>query len=252
MVKGISQFKEFFKDYQDQFVLIGGSASYLNLQQSGLEFRATKDLDIVIVIEVLNKDFVSRFWEFVKLGEYEFHKPDRSICFYRFQKPKVEGFPYMLEILSRNDSLGEIPEEIQVKKLSISDEITSLSAIILDGGYYELITEQRIIIDDIPCANTLALILLKMKACINLAAGKANGEKIKSDDIKKHKYDVFRLAQLLSGSERLQINKDITKDVLSFMNFVNENPFQLRVIKLPGNIETYFKQFRDIFGLSNI
>jgi len=71
MVKGIDQFKAHFAGFADQYVLIGGAACYLAMQEAGLEFRVTKDLDIVLCVEVLDAEFVGAFWEFVKKGRYK-------------------------------------------------------------------------------------------------------------------------------------------------------------------------------------
>ena len=46
MVKGIDQFRAHFDDFNDRYVLIGGAACFLALDEAGLTFRATKDLDI--------------------------------------------------------------------------------------------------------------------------------------------------------------------------------------------------------------
>lgn len=50
MVKGIDIFKEYFREYRDNYVLIGGVACDIAMSASGLNFRATKDLDIVLLI----------------------------------------------------------------------------------------------------------------------------------------------------------------------------------------------------------
>ena len=46
MLKGIDQFKTHFEEFNDRYVLIGGAACFLALDEAGLDFRATKDLDI--------------------------------------------------------------------------------------------------------------------------------------------------------------------------------------------------------------
>ena len=48
MVRGLDVFREYFAGHADQFVLIGGTAATLAMEDAGLEFRATKDLDIVL------------------------------------------------------------------------------------------------------------------------------------------------------------------------------------------------------------
>jgi hypothetical protein len=54
VVKGLDVFQNHFARYTDQYVLIGGTAATLAMEEAGLEFRATKDLDIVLHIEALN------------------------------------------------------------------------------------------------------------------------------------------------------------------------------------------------------
>lgn len=53
MVKGIDLFREHFAPVADQYVLIGGTAAMLAMADAGLQFRATRDLDIVLHIEAL-------------------------------------------------------------------------------------------------------------------------------------------------------------------------------------------------------
>ena len=57
MVHGIDKFKAEFSQFSDQYVLIGGTACSLILEERNSEFRSTKDLDIVLVIEALKEDF---------------------------------------------------------------------------------------------------------------------------------------------------------------------------------------------------
>ena len=40
------------------------------MDAAGLEFRATKDLDIVLCVEALDATFVTAFWTFVDSGGY--------------------------------------------------------------------------------------------------------------------------------------------------------------------------------------
>ena len=69
MVEGLDRFKAHFSNYTDRYVLIGGTASSLAMEELRQEFRTTKDLDIVLCIETLDRDFTQAFWDFIKLGE---------------------------------------------------------------------------------------------------------------------------------------------------------------------------------------
>ena len=66
MVKGLPIFQEWFKDFENQHVLIGGTAATITMTEAGLPFRGTKDLDIVLHVEVLTLEFGQKFWEFVQ------------------------------------------------------------------------------------------------------------------------------------------------------------------------------------------
>lgn len=60
MVRGLDLFQHHFADYMDHYVLIGGSACSLAFDAANVEFRATKDLDLVLTLEVLNDGCWSR------------------------------------------------------------------------------------------------------------------------------------------------------------------------------------------------
>lgn len=104
---GLKKFSSHFADYQDRYIVIGGAATWLVLDAAGLEPRATKDLDIVLCVEVLDANFGIAFWEFIRAGGYEIQeKSEGEKSFYRFRKPAQTDYPYMLELFSRKpDSL---------------------------------------------------------------------------------------------------------------------------------------------------
>ena len=47
MVAGMDIFREHFRGFADRYILIGGAACEIAMNEAGLGFRATKDLDIV-------------------------------------------------------------------------------------------------------------------------------------------------------------------------------------------------------------
>lgn len=53
MVEGLDLFRDRFREFDDAFVLIGGVACHEWFAQQGVEFRATKDLDIVLIVEAV-------------------------------------------------------------------------------------------------------------------------------------------------------------------------------------------------------
>ncbi len=71
MVKGLEIFKQYFSKFNDHYILIGGIACTLAMRKANLDFRATRDLDIVLCIEALDRKFVETFWHFIKNGGYQ-------------------------------------------------------------------------------------------------------------------------------------------------------------------------------------
>ena len=51
MVAGLIRFKEYFSDYTDSYVLIGGAACDILFTENATEFRATRDLDVVLIVD---------------------------------------------------------------------------------------------------------------------------------------------------------------------------------------------------------
>lgn len=47
MVKGLDTFRNYFADYEEQYVLIGGAACDIIFESNDATFRATRDLDMV-------------------------------------------------------------------------------------------------------------------------------------------------------------------------------------------------------------
>ncbi len=61
MVRGITNFKKRFQDYEEQYVIIGGTACDLIMENEELPFRATKDIDLVLIVEALTAEFGETF-----------------------------------------------------------------------------------------------------------------------------------------------------------------------------------------------
>jgi len=102
MVRGLDRFRDQFQAYAGQYVLIGGVACDLLMEEAGLEFRATKDLDIVLCVEALDVSFIRAFWEFVRAGKYQVQQSATGQRrYYRFLKPEKDEYPFMLELFAR-------------------------------------------------------------------------------------------------------------------------------------------------------
>ena len=154
-MKGLDVFRAWFADYPDQYILIGGTAATLAMEEAGLDFRATKDLDVVLHVEALTPAFGETFWRFIEAGGYEIRQASDTgkPAFYRFQKPTDNSFPVMVELFSRApDSLRPI-ENGQLTPIPFDEAVSSLSAILLDDAYYAFIMAGRREIDGLPWKN---------------------------------------------------------------------------------------------------
>jgi len=106
----------------------------------------------------------------------------------------------MIEIFSRNPDFIILEDDAVLTPLLIDDEISSLSAILLNEAYYELLKTGQKMVDGIPVLSPTCLIPFKVKAWLDLKERKLNGDQVDSKNIKKHKNDVFRLALLITAN----------------------------------------------------
>ena len=235
MINGFPRFKENFQDFENQYVIIGGTACDLIMENEELPFRATKDIDIVLIIESITEEFGRKFWEYVKEAGYEhLNKSTGKAQFYRFTAPKSKEYPYMIEIFSRRPDFIILEDDAVLTPLPIDDEISSLSAILLNDAYYELLKTGRMMIDGIPVLNPTCLIPFKAKAWLDLKRHKSNGESVDSKNVKKHKNDVFRLAQLITANTRQPLSTEIAEDMKQFLSAITNEEVDLKSLGIRG------------------
>ena len=235
MVNGFTSFKEQFRGYKDQYVIIGGIACDLIMESEELPFRATKDIDIVLIVESMTAEFGRRFWEYITEAGYEhLNKSSGKVQFYRFTSPKSKDYPYMIELFSRNPEFIVLSDDAILTPLPIDDEVSSLSAILLNEAYYELLKEGHTVIDGMPVLKPTCLIPFKAKAWLDLNERKNAGEHVDSKNIRKHKNDVFRLAQLLTADTRQSITPEIAEDMKSFLTAMESEDVDLKSISVRG------------------
>lgn len=202
----------------DNYILIGGAACDEHLTRAGLTFRVTKDLDIILIVEALSSDFVKRFWEFVKNGNYENRqKSTGERKYYRFYDPENEDYPDQLELFARNPDILDLAEESHLTPIPANEDLSSLSAILVNDDYYHFTLENSHVEDHLHCADTTSLICLKAKAFLDLKARKENGERIDERNIQKHKNDVVRLAVLLPADYSKKLPDSIMTDMEDFI-----------------------------------
>ena len=231
MVKGVEIFRTFFKGFTDNYILIGGAACDEHLTEVGLAFRATKDLDIILIVEALSSEFVKKFWEFVRDGNYKNRqKSTGERKYYRFYDPEDEDYPAQLELFARNPDILDLAEESHLTPIPADEDLSSLSAILMDDDYYHFTKENSRVEDNLHFANTTTLICLKAKAFLDLRARKEKGENIDERNIRKHKNDVVRIAALLTAEDSLKLPDAIKTDMQDFIGILQSDPPDYRQI----------------------
>lgn len=241
MVIGIDKFRDHFAGYEDQYALIGGAACHLIFTDAGLEFRSTKDLDVVLCVEVMDKRFAQAFQGFLEAGGYKARqKSDGHKEFYRFLDPEDKSYPKMVELFSRQPGGFVLHHKSSIVRVPVDEGILSLSAILLDEDYYNALQDYRTVREGISMLNEEMLIPFKAKAFLNLTQRKIDGEFVQSDDIKKHRNDVFRLVQLLRPDRRISLAETIINDLRKFLDSVrndetlNPESFDVHMSRVDG------------------
>lgn len=233
MVKGLDIFRKYFADYGEQYVLIGGAACDIVFESNEANFRATRDLDMVLIIEALTPQFGEKFWGFIMDGKYRNKatnggKPQ----FYRFDKPEDDSFPKMIELFCRTDF--ELKEAEGITPIHIDDEISSLSAILLDDDYYKTLLDGKVVKNGLSVLRPEYIVLFKAKAYLDLKMRKESGGTVDSEDIKKHKKDILRIAAELMLERVADLPETVDSDVQTFIDSLEQEPFDQNSLKIYG------------------
>jgi len=249
MVHGLDKFKEYFGDYTNQYVFIGGTACDILMDELGAQFRATKDLDMVLIIEALVPSFGETFWKFIEDGGYRHRdKSTGENQFYRFAEPSDSTFPKMIELFSRHPSNLELKFNTGLTPIHIDESIVSLSAILLNEVYYDILVKGKRTVDGYSLIEIETVILFKIKAWLDMNEKKEAGEQVDTKNIKKHKNDIFRLLANVSPTIRIRPAQEIQKDVIQFIELIKEDKPDLKNLGIRGTtLDELLEILGDIF-----
>ena len=179
MVTGIESFKEWFKGNEEQYAIIGGTACDILMNEEGLDFRATKDIDLVLIIEAVEANFGHKFLEYAKQAGYKHcNKSSEVPQFYRFSQPISNRYPATIELFTRKLDAIQLPEDAVITPLPMDEDISSLSAILLDNDYYEFLKQEKVAVNGVTVLDVAHLIQFKAKAWLDLTERKAKGEHV--------------------------------------------------------------------------
>ena len=242
----INSFIEKFKDYADCYTVIGGTACDILMTEAGTDFRATKDIDMILIMEARYKEFAHIFWEFIREGGYRFGwKNSEKAHFYRFTEPRF-GYPAMIELFSREPNyINFIPDGII--PIHIDEDTSSLSAILLNDDYYKFMLTGTRVVSGISVLDTEHLIPFKMYAWLDLKDKKARGEHVNERDLKKHKYDVFRLLQIARRDNKIETNGIVRENIIRFMEEIRMENIPFIQLLLPFEMQEALAYLGEIY-----
>ncbi len=259
MVRGLEKFREHFEGFNDNYVIIGGTACDIALTGSDMPPRATDDIDMILIVDNMTPEFGKRFWQFIEKGEYQNRERKRGEGkepvpeLFRFIKP-AQGYPIRIELLStRPDILGE-PTGFHLTPIPIGEKLSSLSAIIMEPDCYQFTIENSMIHDGLRIATPLCLICLKVRAFLNLTEEKKTNPEVRSQDIKKHRDDVFKLfVTSIDHTDMTVLPESLRKDIRTFADMMEASlpnqSLQDRLKVDDEQIRSFITIMREVFNL---
>lgn len=126
----------------------------------------------------MNAAFVEKFWELIKDGMYELQeKSSDERNYYRFMKPENKEFPFQIELFSRTPDNVQLNEPAHPTPIPVDDDLSSLSAILMNDDYYNYLRQNCILENGLQLADINALICLKARAFLEISERIAQGGK---------------------------------------------------------------------------
>jgi hypothetical protein len=224
MVRGIGIFRSYFENFTNNYIIIGGTACDIVIGRAGFNPRATRDIDIILVVEALTPTFVEQFWNFIKDGAYaKTEKNEGERKYYRFMKPANPEFPYQIELFSRLPDMLDEQEGTYLTPIPVEEDLSNLSAILMNQDYYNYVLEHSMQEEGIQRASIESLICLKSKAFLEMTERKEKGESVDDKHIRKHKGDVFRLSAMLTANDIFELPESIQIDMQAFADAVKND-----------------------------
>lgn len=95
----------------------------------------------------------------------------------------------------------------------------------LNDDYYKILLEGKVVANGLSVLRPEYLILFKAKAYLDLKQKKEDGGIVDSNDIKKHKKDILRIASELMLETVTTLPLSIKEDIDIFIEALKEEPF---------------------------
>lgn len=235
MVNGLDKFKERFRNFSDAYMVIGGTACSILIDDAGFEFRPTSDIDMILIVDGERFDeFSDELLNFIEDGDYSCEERSNGTKkLYRFKEPKNFSFPNMIELFSRN--VLKMKGKRRITYVPTDKNPSGLSAMLLDDAHYKFALNGRIYIDDVWTLDAAHLIPLKIFAWLNFHSKKTKDVSEGQVDTLKHKLDVFRLLPLVAEDLKVESSNEIKNEITQFIDLMETESLNVREIFLDLN-----------------
>ena len=154
----------------------------------------------------------------------------------------------MVELFSKLPNEFDLAFDTGLTPIHIDESIVSLSAILLNADYYDLLAKGKRIVNGFSIIDLETVILFKIKAWLDMKERKEAGESVDTNNIRKHKNDVFRLLANVSPTSRIESSRDIQNDVMQFIEQIKEDIPDLKNLGIRGtSLDEMLEILGDIF-----
>lgn len=160
---GLSHFQEYCKEFDEHYVVVGGFATVMLLDEELGEGhgKATFDIDLVLLTNN-SVELAQRIKQYITDGKYDIQVGEKDqYKYYRFNNPKEENFAKEIELFASNENELKLDDGQRILPIDPEEGLYSLSAIMLDSEYFEMIKSNINKSAEAPCTNTQATIMLK-------------------------------------------------------------------------------------------
>ncbi|MCL2074650.1 MAG: hypothetical protein FWH18_12060 [Marinilabiliaceae bacterium] len=246
---GVEKIREYLGDFNANYIIIGGTACNLNLEDADLQGRATKDIDMIVVCEAINTEYIRQFRTFIHAGGYKAcqinSKDETKRGYYRFIEPADNTFPAYIELFSRTPDELQMPKNVRLVHINSDEEyLSGFSAILMDDDFYYYAIANSREIKGVQVLDKNALVVLKARAYLNNKKRKEEGQQVHQSDIDKHKKDIYRLSFLFSGEERYAVTDAIRATLEEFLEKIQTDFINTKAIaKSMGTAEVTLQDF---------
>ena len=119
----------------------------------------------------------------------------------------------------------------------------------MNDEYYQFLIGGVEEIDGIQVLNYTHIIPFKAKAWLDLKSRKENGEKVDTKNITKHKNDVFRLSQLITGADAIELTGEIQSDMKTFLLAMIDEDVDLKNLRIRGKKRDILERIAKVYSI---